>query len=190
VQAPNHFFGQCLSAKVEDPMIWHNQLPEWQEKSLSRLQNLDTADGVPNSKIRRKKGDSCASAIRRTHLRRFASRQKARRPHRPRHPPVRTATQKGDETGHFRLSPAGGCRYDAVKNDRPPGHFCSTCAIAFARSVGDTSSCSLSSNATAGEGAHSPTGQAECGVRLKRWLRRLGMRRGIPHVGHTDAVGS
>jgi hypothetical protein len=68
VQAPNLFLGQCLSAKAENPMVRHNQLPEWQEKSLSRLPDLDTADGVPNARNSTKKGDPCASAIRRCHL--------------------------------------------------------------------------------------------------------------------------
>jgi hypothetical protein len=45
-------------------MVRHNQLPEWQEKSLSRLPDLDTADGVPNARNSTKKGDPCASAIR------------------------------------------------------------------------------------------------------------------------------
>ena len=36
MQAPNLFLGQCLSAKVENPIVRHNQLPERQEKSLSR----------------------------------------------------------------------------------------------------------------------------------------------------------
>jgi hypothetical protein len=30
-------------------MVLHDQLPEWQQKSLSRLPDLYTADGVPNS---------------------------------------------------------------------------------------------------------------------------------------------
>ena len=55
MQAPNVLLGQCLSAKVENPGVRHNQLPEWQEKSLSRLRDLDTADGVPNSKTSKEK---------------------------------------------------------------------------------------------------------------------------------------
>jgi len=36
-------------------MVPHDQLPEWQQKSLSRLPDLYTADSVPNSeKMRRK----------------------------------------------------------------------------------------------------------------------------------------
>jgi hypothetical protein len=55
VQALNLFLSQCLSAKVENPMVPHDQLPEWQQKSLSRLPDLYTADSVPNSeKMRRK----------------------------------------------------------------------------------------------------------------------------------------
>ena len=30
-------------------MVQHNQMPEWQQKSLSRLPDLYTADPVPNS---------------------------------------------------------------------------------------------------------------------------------------------
>ena len=65
LQALNSFLSQSLSAEGENPMVRHNQLPERQEKSLSRLRDLDTADGVPNSKNSNEKGDSCASAIRR-----------------------------------------------------------------------------------------------------------------------------
>ena len=36
MQVPNILLGQCLSAKVENPIVRHNQLPERQEKSLSR----------------------------------------------------------------------------------------------------------------------------------------------------------
>ena len=50
MQAPNLLLGQCLSAKVENPIARHNQLPERQEKNLSRLRDLDTADGMPNAK--------------------------------------------------------------------------------------------------------------------------------------------
>ena len=67
MQVPNLLLGQCLSAKVENPIVRHNQLPKRQEKSLSRLLDLNTADGVPNSKNSTKKGDSCASAIRPSH---------------------------------------------------------------------------------------------------------------------------
>ena len=45
----NLFLSQCLSAKAENAMVRNNQLPEWQQKSLSRLPHLDTADSVPNS---------------------------------------------------------------------------------------------------------------------------------------------
>jgi hypothetical protein len=31
-------------------MVPHDQLPEWQQKSLSRLPDLYAADSVPNSK--------------------------------------------------------------------------------------------------------------------------------------------
>jgi len=43
------YLGQCLSAKAEDAMAWNNHLPERQQKSLSRLPELSTADRVPNS---------------------------------------------------------------------------------------------------------------------------------------------
>jgi hypothetical protein len=40
-------------------MVPHDQLPEWQQKSLSRLPDLDTADSVPNSeKNATENGDS------------------------------------------------------------------------------------------------------------------------------------
>src|SRR6516162_10309126 len=45
----NLFLSQCLSAKAENAMVRNNQLPEWQQKSLSRLPDLYTADPVPNS---------------------------------------------------------------------------------------------------------------------------------------------
>jgi hypothetical protein len=45
----NRFLSQCLSAKAENAMVRNNQLPEWQQKSLSRLPDLYTADPVPNS---------------------------------------------------------------------------------------------------------------------------------------------
>jgi hypothetical protein len=48
-QVLNIFLSQCLSAEGENPMVRHNQLPEWQQKSLSRLPDLYTADPVPNS---------------------------------------------------------------------------------------------------------------------------------------------
>jgi hypothetical protein len=47
--SPEPLLSQCLPAKVENPLVRHNQLPEWQQKSLSRLPHLDTADSVPNS---------------------------------------------------------------------------------------------------------------------------------------------
>jgi hypothetical protein len=31
-------------------VVWNHQLPEWQQKSLSRLRDCYTADPVPNSK--------------------------------------------------------------------------------------------------------------------------------------------
>jgi hypothetical protein len=34
---------------VENPTVPHDQLPEWQQKSLSRLPDPYTADSVPNS---------------------------------------------------------------------------------------------------------------------------------------------
>jgi hypothetical protein len=48
LQALNPFLSQCLSAEVKNPMVGHNQLPEWQQKSLPRLPDLNTADPVPN----------------------------------------------------------------------------------------------------------------------------------------------
>jgi hypothetical protein len=35
-QVLNIFLSQCLSAEGENPMVRHNQLPEWQKNSLSR----------------------------------------------------------------------------------------------------------------------------------------------------------
>jgi len=32
LQVLNFFLSQCLPAKVENPMVRHNQLPEWQQK--------------------------------------------------------------------------------------------------------------------------------------------------------------
>ena len=49
LEALNLFLSQCLSAKAENAMVRNNQLPEWQQKSLSRLPDLYTADPVPNS---------------------------------------------------------------------------------------------------------------------------------------------
>ena len=51
----NLFLNQCLSAKAENAMVRNNQLPEWQQKSLSRLPDLYTADPVPNSEKAKKK---------------------------------------------------------------------------------------------------------------------------------------
>jgi hypothetical protein len=45
----NLFLSQCLSAKVENPMVPHDQLPDWQQKCLSRQRDLYVADSVPNS---------------------------------------------------------------------------------------------------------------------------------------------
>ena len=49
LQALSLFLSQCLSAKAENAIIRNNQLPEWQQKSLSRLSDPYTADRVPNS---------------------------------------------------------------------------------------------------------------------------------------------
>ena len=50
LHARNLFLSQCLSAKAEKAVVWNHQLPEWRQKSLSRLRDCYTADPVPNSK--------------------------------------------------------------------------------------------------------------------------------------------
>jgi hypothetical protein len=47
-RAQSLFLRQCLSEMAENTMIWRSQLPEWQQKRLSRLLQLYTADSVPN----------------------------------------------------------------------------------------------------------------------------------------------
>jgi hypothetical protein len=47
LQTLNIFLSQYLSAEEENPMVRHNQLPEWQKNSLSRPPHLYTADTVP-----------------------------------------------------------------------------------------------------------------------------------------------
>jgi hypothetical protein len=47
-RAPTLFLSQCLSQMAENSMIGSTQLPEWQQKRLSRLMQLYTADIVPN----------------------------------------------------------------------------------------------------------------------------------------------
>lgn len=55
---PNGFLSQCLSTEVENAKVRHKQLPELQEKSLSRLPDLYTADSVPNSQKLNEKSHS------------------------------------------------------------------------------------------------------------------------------------
>jgi hypothetical protein len=50
LQALNSFLCYCLSTVMENATARHEQLPEWQKKSLTWLPDPFTADNVPNSK--------------------------------------------------------------------------------------------------------------------------------------------
>jgi hypothetical protein len=47
-------------------MVPHDPLPEWQQKSLSRLLDLYTADSVPNSQRNAKKNKTSLELLRKS----------------------------------------------------------------------------------------------------------------------------